>query len=110
MSSSNKDQAASESEQKQKWRAQADRGVEAERILNHPMVKEALEEMESNIVERWKNTGAEEDRQRYNAYLMYRLLNNFRDQFEQKIKTGKMAEKKLTQIKDRKIGFHNGNR
>lgn len=76
------------------------RGNDARHILEHPLVKEAFEKMHQSILDAWENSPAEAEDVRQNAYLMQRLLKNFREQFSMIISNGKMAEKELLHLKD----------
>lgn len=79
-------------------RRQADRGERAKRVLENELVIEAFEKMEKDIIEGWKKTAPDDDRGRHNAYLLDRLLRNFKAQFEQYLITGKAAQKELLNI------------
>lgn len=79
-------------------RRQADRGERAKRILENDLVIEAFKKMEEDIIQGWKNTAPNDDKGRHNAYLLDRLLKNFKLQFEQYLITGKAAQKELLNI------------
>lgn len=81
-----------------KARTQMDRGERAERILAEPLVKEAFEKIEAEIIEAWKNSAADDERGRENAFLLQRLLRNFREHFEQWVRTGEAAKRELLEI------------
>lgn len=83
-----------------KLRQQADRGERAKRVLENELVKEAFESMEKTIMDAWRLSAADEDGARNNAYLMYRLLQNLKQQFAHMVATGEAANKQLLQIND----------
>lgn len=83
-----------------KLRQQLDRAERAKRILGNELVKEAFEAIEKTILDAWKNSAADEDRERNNAYLMHRLLQNFKQQFTAAVANGKVAQKELLRVND----------
>lgn len=84
-----------------KLRKQRSRGEQAKRLLENPLIKEAFEAIEQAITDGWKNSAADDDRARQNAYLLARLLENFKQQFRTVINTGKVAEKDLLEIAEK---------
>ena len=85
---------------KAKLAEQQARGSQAENILKNPLVVAAFEAIQGEIEDGWKNTTAEEDEQRQNAYLMWRLFGKFKTHFESHIRTGEFATKELLTLKD----------
>lgn len=83
-----------------KLRKQQDRGERAQRVLENELVQEAFDEIEKTIMQAWKDSPADAEKERYNAYLMYRLFNNFRSHFDHIVRTGEAANNELLQIKD----------
>lgn len=83
-------------------RKQVDRGVKAEALLKNELLQEAFDKIEGAILEGWKNSQAHEDEQRRNAYLMQRLLQNFKAHFNYIVRTGKHAESQLLKLEDSK--------
>lgn len=83
-----------------KLRQQVDRGERAKRVLENELVIEAFEKLEQTIVDSWKGSRADEEKQRDNAYVMYRLLQNFKQQFKAAITNGEVARKELLRIQD----------
>ena len=80
---------------------QADRGDRAKRLLENELLKEAFDEIERVIEEGWKDSAGHEHEQRQNAYLMHRLLQNFKGHFEQLVRTGDHARKELLKLKEK---------
>jgi len=83
-----------------KLRRQQDRGQRAQLLIENELFKEAIENIEQTILDAWKGSASTEEKQRHNAYLMYRLLQNFKQQFTTAISTGKVAQKELLRIKE----------
>jgi hypothetical protein len=80
---------------------QRERGVKAEQFMSSAIVQEALKVMEQKIKLGWENSKADDHEARHNAYLMNRLLKNFKSEFLRAMKTGKVAEKDLLRIKEK---------
>ena len=76
-------------------------GARAQAVLDNDLVKRAFDKIEATITEAWKSSPAEDERGRYNAYLMHRLFQNFKSEFTRAVATGKVAEKRLLEIKDK---------
>lgn len=85
---------------KAKLAEQQARGAQAESILNHPLVNGAFNAIEDEIDKGWKASLADEEGQRQNAYLMWRLFGNFKTHFEQHVRTGEFATNELLTLKD----------
>jgi hypothetical protein len=81
-----------------KLRAQQSRADRAKRLLDDELIQEAFDKIEREIDQSWKNSPADAERERYNAYLMYRLLQNFKGHFTALVATGEHARKQLLQI------------
>lgn len=81
--------------------AQRERGKKAEQVMSSEIVQEAFEKIEQTIRDSWEKSDASDHEGRHNAYIMTRLLNNFRGQFAKAMSTGKVAEKELLSIKER---------
>jgi hypothetical protein len=83
-----------------KLNAQAARGEQAKSLYEHPFIKDAFAAVEDQILSAWKESRADEKEQRDNAYLMLRLLQNFRQQFVAAIASGEASQKELLRIRD----------
>lgn len=81
-----------------KLRQQAERGERAKRLLENELLQEAFASVEKAIDDGWKGTSAHEKEQRENAYMMHRLLGNFREHIAQVVRTGDGAAKQLLRI------------
>lgn len=82
-----------------KLRRQKARGDQAKRLLENPLFIEAFDTLETTVLEGWKNSDAQDQEGRHNAYLMWRLLQNLRHQFKLAAATGRVAEKELLELK-----------
>lgn len=83
-----------------KLRLQQNRGERAKRLLENDLILDAFQKIEAEIMAAWKGSAADDEKGRYNAYLMFRLLQNFKQQFTHAVATGEAAGKQLLQIKD----------
>lgn len=72
-----------------------ERGEHAKRVMEDPLVVEAFAVMEKTLIQAWQQSDADDEKGRYNAYLMQRLLKEFRHQFEIVLATGKAAAREL---------------
>jgi hypothetical protein len=81
-------------------RQQQARGHRAKRILEDDLVIEAFEKIETVVTEAWQNSPADAEKERYNAYLMHRLLKQFKEHFRQIVVTGDHAGKELLRLKE----------
>lgn len=87
-----------------KARKDVARGSRAKALLENELLKETLDRMEQRILESWKNSHSEDDEIRHNAYLMQRLLCEFRDYLTRTVANGEKAGKELNlKVKDSKI-------
>lgn len=73
------------------------RGHEAERLLAHPLIKEAFETIEKEVIERWQNSPAADANGREKLWLTLKLLTRVRTHLESVMASGKLAEATLKQ-------------
>lgn len=85
-----------------KLREQYERGERAKSVLNNELIQEAFEKIEKELDHAWKNSSADDEKGRYNAYLMYRLLQNLKQQFTHVVTTGEHAGTELLKLEERK--------
>jgi hypothetical protein len=83
-----------------KLRAQAARADRARQVYEQDIVQEALAVIDKTINDAWRNSTADEKECRDNAYVMHRLLENFKQQFLHAMATGEAAKKELLTIND----------
>lgn len=67
------------------------RGFEAERILNEPMVKEALSLIEEDILHGMKRSAIGDVDTHHELVLMYQIHQRFIGHFKTAMETGKLA-------------------
>jgi hypothetical protein len=75
------------------------RAAHAERIRNDPMVKEALEQIESALMRGWRDSRADDAQERERLYNVYLGLQAFRRFFDATVDAGKVAEHNLQQLR-----------
>lgn len=76
------------------------RGEEAERILNHPLVKEFFDKAEEAVVQTWRESDIHDEAGQRMCKLLLRAQQNLRDQFETCIRNGKISARQLMQAND----------
>lgn len=67
------------------------RGAKAEALLNNEMFKEALEHVESQILEKWKTSPVVDKDGQHELRLMLKCHQEFKKFLEDAINTGKLA-------------------
>ena len=77
------------------------RGVRAKRILEDDMVVEAFAAIEKTIEDGWKDSRAHDEKGRENAYLLHRILNQFKGEFERIVRDGEVAKSGLDRLKQK---------
>jgi len=88
-----------------KLRTQAERGDRARAILENDLVLEAFESVQKQIETAWQTSAGPDKEQRENAYLMHRLLQNFRSHFETVVQTGEAGKRELLSLHEPKRGI-----
>ena len=83
-----------------KLREQASRGENARRILESDLVRDVFEKMDKFIIDSIRESVGSENVERERAYLMLRLLENFKAHFKIMVLTGEQASKELLRVKD----------
>lgn len=83
-----------------KLREQVSRGENARRILESELVQEVFKKMDERIVTSIRESVGDESDIRERAYLMLRLLENFKSEFKTMVLTGDAASKELLRVKD----------
>lgn len=73
-------------------RRQIARADQAQQILDNPLIKEAFEAIEREIVEKWQDSKEADEEIRARAYLMSRLFKRLRGQFEAYVRLGERAK------------------
>ena len=70
-----------------------DRARRAQSLLNDPLVKEAFETLEKDLLDSWRNSGTSDTETRESLWLAMRLLDRLRIHLQSILETGQMAEK-----------------
>ena len=83
-----------------KLREQASRGEHARRIYESELFTEAAAAIEKELLAAITNSLGDEKEVRERAYLMHRLLQNFKQQFKQAMVTGDVAARDLLRLKE----------
>ena len=76
------------------WRAQ-----KARQFLEDPMIKEALDGIQSRIIEQWSDTPIKDVELREKTWMMYNIHKLFVEHLREHIATGEMASLQLRQPK-----------
>jgi hypothetical protein len=76
-------------------RAKVNKGVNAARILNDDVVKEALHDMELMYINDWKTSKVDDVVKRERAYANMSVLNDFISALQSHVDSGKIAGKQL---------------
>lgn len=71
------------------------RGKDAEQLLAHPLLREAITLIEQDIVDKWQNSPARDAEGREKLYQNQVLLARLVAQIEQVVKTGQFAQATL---------------
>lgn len=71
------------------------RAMEAERLLAHPLLKEAFTTIQDEVTERWQNSPANDADGREKLWLSLKLLSRVRLHLESVVTNGQMAQATL---------------
>ena len=74
------------------------RGAQAEELLAHPLLAEALSAFETEIVEQWKNSPARDQDGRERLWSMLQANRRFQQHLQTHMETGKLASFKPTPL------------
>jgi hypothetical protein len=74
---------------------ESERGAKAKHVYNDSFVQEALQAMESGILEAWKKSPIRDKEGQLELRLLYKLLGDFKGYFLEAMQTGKMADHQL---------------
>jgi hypothetical protein len=78
-----------------KLRGQADRGAEAARIYNTPLVKEFFTKAKDAVRREWEASDAADGKAREHQWRLFKAIDAIEECFTVTISTGKFAEKEL---------------
>jgi len=82
-----------------KLRRQAERGARAKAIVEDPLVKEVFDNLEREIIQKWKATEASNVPQRERYHALMTAAGALQENLEQMIRDGRMADTILAQPK-----------
>ena len=76
-------------------REKVNKGINAQQILNDPLIQEALRQLESMYINDWKTSTVDDVVKRERAYACMSVLNDFIGALGSIVNTGKIAEKQI---------------
>lgn len=76
---------------------QAHRGEQAAKLLEHPLLVEALSLIEQDITDKWTNSPARDTDGRESLWTQLKLLQRLRLELQQVAETGKVAKATILQ-------------
>jgi hypothetical protein len=83
---------------------EAQRGQDAKRLLDDPLLKEAFDAIEQEFVDQWKKAPVRDVEGREKLWLMLQLLNKVHSHLEAVMASGRLAEATLAQRLKRRLG------
>lgn len=86
----------------QQLRKDSSRAIEARRIMEQPLVTEALNLIRDNLHAIWETSKHEEHDAREDAWRMLKILNEFERYFVKVMEDGKIADKELSLLEKAK--------
>jgi hypothetical protein len=78
-------------------------GERAAQLLQEPILVEALETIEQEYIDQWKNSPVRDHEAREKLWLMVKTAQKFRLELEQVMNTGKVARATLAQRLGQKL-------
>jgi len=79
------------------------RGRQAQELLEHPLLIEAFEALESEVLSAWKASPARDVEGREKLWLMLSLCEKVKNQITSVVNTGKIAQKELESLTRRSL-------
>jgi hypothetical protein len=76
-------------------REKVNKGINAQHILNDPLIQEALRQLEGMYINDWKTSTVDDVVKRERAYACMSVLNDFIGALGSVVNTGKIAEKQI---------------
>jgi hypothetical protein len=81
------------------------RGLDAKQLIEHPLLVAAFDAIEREIDHQWKTSKSDEGDAREKLYLMGRLLEKLKGSIQGHVQTGKMAERQLVNLREKRTWF-----
>lgn len=78
-----------------KLRKAVARGTQAKHLLANPLLQEAFEAIESEVIQSWKTSVGNEKEQRENAYFLFRALEDLKAKINRIVREGNDAQTEL---------------
>lgn len=75
------------------------RGERARQLLKDPMIQEFLKDLRENVYINIRTSHYKDVDEREDLYKMLKVMDKFEEIFERHIRTGKLAQSKLDQLK-----------
>jgi hypothetical protein len=76
-------------------RERLNKGINAQRLLDDPLIHEALRAMEDMYINDWKTSTVDDVVKRERAYACVSVLSDFKAALNSFVNTGKIAEKQI---------------
>ena len=76
-------------------REKVNKGINAQHILNDPLIQEALRQLEGMYINDWKTSTVDDVVKRERAYACVSVLSDFKAALNSFVNTGKIAEKQI---------------
>ena len=76
-------------------REKVNKGINAQQILNDPLIQEALRQLEGMYINDWKTSTVDDVVKRERAYACVSVLSDFKAALNSFVNTGKIAEKQI---------------
>jgi hypothetical protein len=73
-------------------KSEIDRGREAQRIMDEPMIKEAFDKIESGVIQSMRLCPMADKETQHQLVLTLQILGNFKGVFQEVMATGKLAQ------------------
>lgn len=73
------------------------RGADAEQLLANPLLREAFELIEQDLIEKWQTSSLQDEKGREKLYLSQIMLARIVKQIELVVQTGQVAKATLAQ-------------
>lgn len=74
------------------------RGVRAQQILDEPLVQEAIDLIESQCLQQWKDSPARDTEGRERIWMMVKMAQQFKRHFEAAVTDGKLAQHEVAEL------------
>ncbi len=79
-------------------RSDAERGAQAERLLNEPLLGEAFASLEAEFLNAWKATGARDTEARERLWQAFQIVGKVKTHLSTVAQRGTLARKELEEI------------